>query len=142
MELFGTQGIGFVVSIILARLLLPAEFGLIAMLGVFMGLGTALINSGHTQSLIRTHEPDEEGFSKVFFFYLVGSVLIYFIIFLIAPFIADFYNQELLTAIIRVYSVTFIINAFSAIQITRLNKKMDFKTQTEIIFDGATYLWC
>jgi teichuronic acid exporter len=66
MQLFGTQGIGFVVSIILARLLLPAECGLIAMLGVFMRLGTALINSGLTQSLIRTHEPDEEGFSTRF----------------------------------------------------------------------------
>lgn len=132
LQLFGTQGIGFLVSIILARLLVPAEFGLIAMLGIFLGIGTALINSGLTQSLIRTQNVDEEDFSTVFFFNLVGSVLIYAIIFVVAPFIADFYNQHLLTSIIRVYSVTFIINAFSAIQTTRLNKKLDFKTQMKV----------
>jgi O-antigen/teichoic acid export membrane protein len=131
-QMFSSQGIGFVVSIILARLLLPAEFGLIALLGLFMGLGTALINSGLTQSLIRTQDADEDDFSTVFFFNLIGSVLIYAIIFVTAPLIASFYNQQLLTSIIRVYTVTFIINAFSAIQTTRLNKKMDFKTQMKV----------
>ncbi len=132
LQMFSTQGISFVVSIILARLLLPAEFGLIAMLGIFMGLGTALINSGLTQSLIRTQEADEEDFSTVFYFNLIGSILIYGIVFMCAPFIAIFYKQQLLSSIIRVYSLTFIINAFSAIQTTRLNKKMDFKTQMKV----------
>jgi teichuronic acid exporter len=132
LQMFSSQGIGFVVSVILARLLFPAEFGLIAMLGVFIGLGNALINSGLTQSLIRTQDADEEDFSTVFFFNLIGSILIYGIVFFAAPLIAAFYNQELLTSIIRVYSVTFIINAFSAIQTTRLNKKMDFKTQMKV----------
>jgi len=128
-QLFSTQGIGFIVSIILARLLLPSEFGLIALLTVFIGLGTSLINSGLTQSLIRAKDVDEEDYSTVFFFNLIGSVIIYGIIYLAAPFIASFYNQELLITIIRIYSVTFIINAFSAIQVTRLNKIMNFKTQ-------------
>ncbi|MEO0037577.1 MAG: hypothetical protein RIQ59_788 [Bacteroidota bacterium] len=132
LQMFSTQGISFVVSIILARLLMPAEFGLIAMLGLFMGLGTALINSGLTQSLIRTSDAEEDDYSTVFFFNLIGSIFIYGIIFLIAPYIALFYKQQLLTAIIRVYSITFIINAFSAIQTTRLNKKMDFKTQMKV----------
>lgn len=132
LQTFGTQGIAFLVSIILARLLLPSEFGLIAMLSIFIGLGTALISGGLTQSLIRTENLDEEDFSTVFFFNLLGSVFIYAIVFLIAPFIAAFYDQELLTLIIRVYSITFIINAFSAIQITRLNKILDFKTQMKV----------
>jgi teichuronic acid exporter len=129
---FSSQGIGFIVSIILARLLLPSEFGLIAMLGVFVGLGNALINSGLTQSLIRSPNLDDEDFSTVFFFNLIGSVVIYVIIFLVAPLIANFYKQGLLTPIIRVYCITFVINAFSAIQTTRLNKKMDFKTQMKV----------
>lgn len=132
MQSFGTQGISFVVSIILARLLVPSEFGLIAMLGIFMGLGTALINSGLTQSLIRTPNLDEEDFSTVFYFNLAGSIVIYGIIYLVAPLIAQFYKQDLLTLIVRVYSVTFIINAFSAIQIVRLSKNMDFKTQVKV----------
>jgi teichuronic acid exporter len=132
MQLFGNQFIGFGVSMVLARLLLPSEFGLIAMLGVFIGLGTALIDSGLTQSLIRTENLDDEDFSTVFFFNLGGSIVIYSIIYIVAPCIADFYNQEILTSIVRVYCIVFIINAFSAIQITRLTKMMDFKTQLKV----------
>lgn len=132
LQLLGTQGIGFFVSIILTRLLLPAEFGLIAMLGIFMGIGAKLIGGGLTQSLIRTENLDEEDFSTVFYFNLVGSILVYAITFLAAPYIADFYNQELLTNVLRVYAIIFIINAFSAIQITRLTKLLDFKTQMKV----------
>lgn len=132
LQLFSTQVIGFIVSIILARLLRPSEFGLIAMLGIFISIGTTLINSGLTQSLIRSENIDEEDFSTVFIFNLIGSLFIYGFIFVTAPVIATFYKQELLTSIIRVYSVTFIINAFSAIQTTRLNKKLDFKTQMKV----------
>jgi teichuronic acid exporter len=132
MQLFGNQGVSFLVSIILTRLLLPTEFGLIAMLSIFMGLGAALINGGLTQSLIRTQDIGEEDFATVFYFNLGGSILIYVIIFLCAPLIASFYNQELLTLIVRVYAITFVINAFGAIQLTRLNRKMDFKTQMKI----------
>jgi teichuronic acid exporter len=132
LQLFGTQGIGLVVSIILARLLLPAEFGLIAMLGVFMGLAVTLINSGMTSSLIRTEHLDEEDYSTVFFFNLVVSCILYGLITLLAPFIASFYNQPVLTSVVRVYSIIFVINAFSAIQITRLNKSMNFKTQLKV----------
>lgn len=132
LQLFGTQGIGLVVSIILARLLLPAEFGLIAMLGIFMGLAATLINSGLTTSLIRTENLDEEDYSTVFFFNLGVSCFLYGLIVLLAPYIASFYNQPVLTPVVRVYSITFVINAFSAIQVTRLNKYMDFKTQLKV----------
>lgn len=132
LQLFGTQGIGLVVSIILARLLLPAEFGLIAMLGIFLGLAATLINSGLTTSLIRTENLDEEDYSTVFFFNLGVSCFLYGLIVLLAPYIASFYNQPVLTPVVRVYSITFVINAFSAIQVTRLNKCMDFKTQLKV----------
>ena len=132
MQTLGTQGLGIIVSVILARLLLPSEFGLIAMLGIFIGIGTTLIGGGLTQSLIRTENPDEEDYATVFYFNLVGSIIIYGITFIAAPFIADFYNQTQLTIIVRIYSSTFIINAFSAIQMTRLTKALDFKTQMKV----------
>ncbi|TDG37704.1 lipopolysaccharide biosynthesis protein [Pedobacter changchengzhani] len=132
MQLFGTQIISFGVSLILARLLLPAEFGLIAMLSIFMGLGNALINSGLSSSLIRAKEVDDEDYSTVFYFNLVGSIIIYLIIYIVAPLIAKFYSQSLLTIIVRVYCLTFIISAFSAIQNTRLTRMMDFKTQMKV----------
>ena len=128
-EQFANQIIGFGISLALARLLMPEDFGLIAMLAIFMGLGGALISSGLTQSLIRTENPDDADFSTVFYFNLIGSLIIYGIIVIAAPYIASFYDQNKLTAIVRVYSVVFIINAFAAVQTTRLSKKMDFRTQ-------------
>lgn len=129
---FGTQVISFVVSIIMARLLLPAEFGLIGMISVLIGVGTSLINSGLTHSLIRTPHPDQQDYSTVFYFNLAGSVVIYWLFFFTAPLIADFFSAPILTDIVRVYCLTFVINAFSEVQLTRLTKAMNFKLQMEI----------
>ena len=90
---FSLQGIGFIVSIILARLLLPEEFGLIAMLGIFIGLGAVLMEAGLGQSLIRTKNADIEDYSTVFYFNLGGSFIVYAIVYFCAPFIADFYQK-------------------------------------------------
>lgn len=129
---FSVQGISFVVSIILARLLLPAEFGLIAMIGVFVGLSNALVSGGMTQSLVRSEDLDDDDFSTVFYFNVGVSIVIYLIVFAIAPFIADFYKQNLLVNILRVYSIVFVIDAFSAVQVTRLTKSLNFKTQMKV----------
>lgn len=127
---FGTQIISFMVSLVLARLLLPEEFGLIGMIAVFISIGTVLVDSGLSQSLIRSKELDQEDFSTVFYYNLATSILIYIIIYFSAPFVAIFYDQPILTPILRLYCITFIINAFSAVQIARLTQRMDFKTQT------------
>jgi O-antigen/teichoic acid export membrane protein len=129
---FSTQGIGFVVSIVLARLLMPEQFGLIAMLGVFIGLGTSLLESGLGQSLIRTTNPDLEDYSTVFYFNLIGSFIIYTIVYFCAPFIADFYHQPQLEGITRWYCLIFITNALSSIHYTRLTKQMLFKKELTI----------
>ncbi|WP_207533044.1 lipopolysaccharide biosynthesis protein [Desertivirga arenae] len=131
-EQFGSKIVGFVISIILARLLLPEQFGLIAMLSIFISIGNSLMDSGLTSSLIRTNDANQRDYSTIFFFNLIGSVLIYSIIYIAAPLISGFYKQSLLTNIIRVYSISFIINAFFSIQSTRLTKEMNFKAQTAI----------
>lgn len=137
-----SQGIAFIVSIILARLLLPSEFGLIALLSVFIAVGTTLINSGLSLSLIRTKEVDDDDYSTVFYFNLIISVVIYLIIFLTAPYIAHFYNQPQLTSITRVYTITFVINALAVVQNTRLTKEMDFKKQTIISIPSLIISGC
>lgn len=134
LEQFSTQVISFIVSVILARLLAPPEFGLIAMISVFISLGHSLVDSGLSQSLLRTKEPDEEDYSTVFYFNLFISVLIYIIIFFVSDKISIFFKQPILTSIIRIYSITFIINALSIIQLTKLNHSLDFKTQLKINF--------
>lgn len=129
---FGNQLINFVVSIVLARLLLPEEFGLIGMISVFVGVGNALLNAGLTNSLIRSKDLDERDYSTVFFFNLVASMLIYIVIYVVAPLIAKFYGQPILIGIIRLYCLSFIIAALMAVQQARMTKNMDFKTQTII----------
>ncbi len=129
---FGVQLISFFITIVLARILAPSEFGLIAMLSVFIAVGSLLMDSGLSSSLIRTSSASQKDYSTVFFFNLAGSVVIYFIVFFLAPFIADFYRQEALTDIIRVYSIVFILNAFYEIQNVRLVKVMNFRTQAII----------
>lgn len=125
----GVQGVNFIVQIILARLLLPEAFGLIAMIQIFMAIGQTLMDGGMTSSLIRTKNPDQRDYSTVFLINLFSSVLIYLILFFTAPFIASFFNQPLLTLIIRIYTFSFIIQALVGVQTTRLTKEMNFKLQ-------------
>jgi len=127
---FGTQLISFIVSIILARVLLPEEFGLIGMIAIFMGIGSTLFDGGMTSSLIRSENLEKSDYSTVFVFNLIVSVMVYWIIFFIAPLIADFYKQPLLTQITRVYALSFVFSAFGSVQNTLLTKSMNFKKQT------------
>lgn len=135
---FGNQAIGFVVSLILARLLLPEEFGLIGMIAVFVAVGNTLVKSGLTQSIIRSPKIDEGDLSTVFYFNLVASLFIYLIIFFSAPLIADFYNQKILKDIIRVFCLSFILDGFSAVQLAFLTKNMNFKTHALISIPSTT----
>ncbi|MGN6179861.1 MAG: lipopolysaccharide biosynthesis protein [Mucilaginibacter sp.] len=124
--------VSFCISIYLARLLEPSQFGLIAMLSVFIAIGNSLMDSGLTSSLIRTSEPDQKDLSTIFYFNLAGSAVIYTALFFAAPLIARFYHQPALTALARVYGLIFISNAFFGIQSTLLIKDMKFRKQTNI----------
>lgn len=131
---FGSQLLTFAVSIILARLLLPEEFGLIGMLAIFIGIGNALFDGGLTSSLIRSTDLDEEDYATVFYFNLGCSIILYGLLFISAPLISQFYNQPSLTSITRVYGITFIISAFGTVQNTILTKELQFKKQAVITF--------
>lgn len=129
---FGNQLITFAVSVILARLLLPSDFGTIAMFTVVMSIASALVDGGMSSSLIRSAEVDDRDLSTVFWFNLGVAVVMYIVIFVAAPLIADFYKIEILTAVIRVYSLSIIIRSLTAVQGTRFTKAMDFKTSFKI----------
>lgn len=131
LQTFGNQVIGFGMSILLARLLLPAEFGLIGMINIFMGIGSILISGGLTNSIIRTERPDHADYSTVFVFNLVTSVILYTIMFFAAAYVAAFFKQPQLKIITRLYCLIFIIQAFSAVQLARYHKHMDFKSETK-----------
>lgn len=131
---FSNQLVTFCVQLILARILLPSEFGLIGMLTVFVGIATALFEGGMTSSLIRVSEVDTKDYSTVFYFNLGISIFIYLLFFLFAPYIALFYRQPILTNIARVYGLSFIFLAFGTVQNTILTKEMKFKRQAIITF--------
>ncbi|WP_286856767.1 MULTISPECIES: lipopolysaccharide biosynthesis protein [Sphingobacterium] len=128
-HMFGSQGVSFFVQLVLARLLLPEAFGMFALLQVFIAIGVNIADSGMNSSLIRTQDLDEEDYSSVFWLCLSSSVFIYLVIFFLAPPIAKFYNLNELTPVLRVYCLTFIVNAFASVQVTRLIKAMKFKEQ-------------
>lgn len=129
---FSVQIINFGVQIILARLLMPEMFGLIAMITVFLSIGQTLMDSGMTSSLIRTKEPDQLDYSTVFMTNMLISIVVYIIVFAGAPLVAKFYNQPLLKDILRVFSITFVIRAFVAVHVAKLTKEMNFKTQMKL----------
>jgi teichuronic acid exporter len=142
----GTQIINFIVTIILARLLLPEQFGLIGMIAVFIAISRALIDGGFVSSLIRTKDADDLDYSTVFFVNLGSSVILYGVLFLSAPLIAAFYEQDILVNLIRVVSLVLIINAFSLVQSTKLNKDLQFKTQFKLqipslIISASLSIW-
>lgn len=125
----GVQGINFIVQIFLARILAPEAFGLIAMLYVFTAIGNSLADGGMTSSLIRSKELDNRDYSTVFFINVIVSLLVYFVLFISSPLIATFYNQPELSLIIKVYCLVIVIQAFNAVQTTKLTKEMNFKLQ-------------
>ncbi len=121
------QGVSFVVSIVLARLLMPKEYGVIAMVMVFINIADVFVSNGFGESLIQKREVNEVDFSTVFYCSFVVSWLIYIILFVCAPFIADFYNTPILTSVLRVLSLKLPISAISTIQHAYVSKKMIFK---------------
>lgn len=130
-ERFSVQGIQFVLSIIIARLVAPSEYGLIAMLGIFLAIAQTFIDSGFSNALIQKKDRTEVDFSTVFYFNIVVSLVVYLILFLSAPYIALFYKEPLLDIITKWVGVNIIISALSIVQRAKLTIQLNFKTQAK-----------
>ena len=126
---FSTQLTSFIIQLVLVRFISPAEFGLVGMLAVFIGIGMALFDGGMTSSLIRENKSDDSDYSTIFYYNFICSILVYLILYILAPIVAEFYNQQTLVKITRVYGLTFIFSAFGAVQNAILIKNMRFKSQ-------------
>ena len=125
-------GVTFAVSIVLARLLTPDDYGLIGIITIFTAVCTALVNGGFTTALIRKKDVTDEDYNTSFFVNLGISIALYVVVFLGAPVIADFFHREELIWLTRVSSIGLIAGAFGLVQQTRLTKRIDFKTQTKV----------
>ena len=125
-------GMQFMIGIVLARLLSPNDYGLLGLVGIVTVVCTALVNGGFTTALIRKKDATDDDYNTVFICNLGMSLLLYAVVFLCAPLIADFFNREELIPLVRVSSLGLIIGALGMVQQTRLTKRIDFKTQTKI----------
>lgn len=131
-DLIANQGIQFIIQVILARLLVPKDFGIIGMITVFIAISQSFIDSGFTNALIREKDPSQEDYSTVFYFNLLMAALMYIVLFFSAGAISNFFKEPQLVAILRVIAIVLIINSFGLIQRTMLTKSINFKTQTKI----------
>lgn len=126
------HAVTFIVSIVLARLLSPDDYGLIGIITIFTAVCTALINGGFGSALIRKKDVTEDDYNTAFIVNLGMSIFLYAIIFICSPFIANFFNRQELISLTRVSSLGMVIGALALVQQTRLTKRIDFKTQTKI----------
>ncbi len=143
---FFSQGIQFIFSILIARLLLPSDYGTVAMLNIFLAISQTFIDSGFGTALIRKIDRTEEDFSTVFYFNIAAALAFYGILWFTAPYIADFYDIPLLKDITRVVALTLVFGSFSGIQSARLSIAIDFRSRaiisiTVTLVTGALGLW-
>lgn len=143
---FVGAGVTAVVSILLARILSPEEFGLIGMITIFISLGASLMDSGFSGALIRKKGASDKDFSTVFYTNLILSIVIYALLFALAPTIARFLNNEILSDLIRVLGLSVIIISFTQVQKVTFIRKIDFKTQAIIslsasLVSGVVSIW-
>lgn len=126
-ERIGAQGVNFIVSLVLARLLAPKDYGLIALITIFISISNVFVQSGFGTALIQKKDADDLDFSSVFYFNIVMSWILYCIMFIAAPHIANFYSEPELKLVIRVLSISLIIAGINSVQQAYVSKTMQFK---------------
>lgn len=124
-----TRGVGILVTLLLARFLVPEDFGLVAMMAVFLALGSSLMDSGFREALIRLENITQEDYATAFYANLVLGLVSYGALFAAAPAIAEFYEDQRLVNLIRVASLSVIIMSFQVVQVASLSRKLNFKAQ-------------
>lgn len=126
------MGVTFLVSIVLARLLSPDDYGLIGLITIVTAVCTTLVNGGFSTALIRKKDITDDDYNTAFIVNLGMSLLLYAVVYLCSPFIADFFQRKELIPLTRVSSLGLVVGALSLVQQARLTKRIDFKSQTKI----------
>ena len=146
-ERFSVQGVQFILSLIIARQLMPSDYGLIAMLSIFMAIAQCFVDSGFSSALIQKQNRTNIDFSTVFYFNIVIGICMYLVFIICAPLISKFYEQPILIEIITWLGLNFIINSFATVQSAILTINLNFRRQafislTAVIISGliAIYL--
>lgn len=131
------QGVSFVVSIILARLLLPDDYGLVALTTVFLNLANVFITSGFSTALIQKKDADNRDFSTIFYCSQLCALVLYAVLFLISPLVAAFYNRSELTLLLRVFALVVPLGVYNTVQNAYISRHMQFRKTFIASFIGA-----
>ena len=131
-ERFSVQGVQFILSLVIARQLLPSDYGLIAMLSIFMAIAQCFINSGFSNALIQKQGRTYTDYSTVFYFNIVVGVLMYLLLIIVSPAISAFYEQPILKDIIIWIGLNLEKSSYATVQRAILVIKLDFKKQAFI----------
>ncbi len=126
---FSTLLIQFTIGIILARLLMPEDFGLIGMISIFMAISQSLVDSGFYTALVQKKDAGQRDFSTILFFNISVGILLYLILFACSGAIARFYEEPLLVDLVKVVSINIVILSTTVVHKARMAKAIDFKTQ-------------
>lgn len=136
-ERFSNQGMSFLFSVILARMLAPSDFGIIAMITIFFAVAQSFVDSGFSNALVRKTDRREEDFSTCFYFNIGVGIIAYIVLFLIAPLVASFYNQPILSPIIRITGLGVVLNSLCVVQQALFTIKIDFKSQAKVTLSAT-----
>ncbi|VAW13062.1 hypothetical protein MNBD_BACTEROID03-1247 [hydrothermal vent metagenome] len=136
-ERISIQAVQFFIQIALARILTPSEYGTVGILYVFIAISMVFIDSGFTKALIQKKNRTQNDISTVFLFNIGISIIAYLALFFAAPFVADFYNIDELTPLLRVLSISLVLNALFTVPMTLYTIELDFKALTKINFIAA-----
>lgn len=137
LERFSVAGVNFIFGLILARLLMPSDYGAIAMLAIFMAIAQTFIDSGFSNALIRKPDRTETDNATAFYFNIGVGILAYFLLYLAAPSIARFYDTPILVPLTRVMGLNLLLNSLCVVQQALLTARIDFKTQAKISLSAA-----
>lgn len=127
---FSTQGVNFVIGLILARLLSPSDYGVVGMVGIFFAIAQTFIDSGFGSALIRKNDCNDTDYSTAFYFNIVVGLVCCILLCVASPFIADFFNTPILKDLVKVMSLNMFIASFAIVHSTRLTHSVDFKSQS------------
>ena len=144
---FSVQAIQMILSIIIARLVAPSAYGVVVMVQVFVSFAQLFIDSGFKNALIQKQDRKEIDFYTMFIFNIAVALFLYLVLFFAAPYIAEFYDEPILTGLTRVVGLGMLFSSLSIIQLTRLQINLDFKTQakarvTSILISGSVGIYC
>lgn len=143
---FGIVAVQIILEIVMARLLLPSDYGVMGVVAVFLAIGQVFTDGGFSNALIQKQDRSEIDFSTVFFCNIIVSGVLYILLFFCAPFISQFYKLPILTDIIRIIGFTIIINSLVIVHRTKLSISLNFKIQAKysllsVLFSGAIGLF-